>query len=154
MKKSKRPTWDEYFMAMAKVARTRSTCIRLKVGAVIVKDKRVIATGYSDTPQSVPNCGEGGCERCDKREKGIYQANEQKDKCICVHAEQNVLLQSAYHGVSTKDSTIYSTVTPCNNCAKMLINAGVTRVVISEDYSDDEGVKLLRVAGVTVEKSI
>lgn len=151
-KDARRPSWDEYFMEMAHVARQRSTCIRQQVGAVLVKDHRIIATGYSDTPAGIDNCGDGGCERCEKRNNGTYGANEHKDKCICVHAEQNALLQSAYHGVSTKGAVMYSTVTSCNNCAKMIINAGITEVVVDHAYTDEEGPKLLKKGGVKLRK--
>jgi dCMP deaminase len=148
--KKQRPSWDQYFMDMAHMAKTRSTCVRMAVGAVLVRDKRLLATGYNETPSGTKNCADGGCVRCTKRHNGTYKANEQKDKCICVHAEQNVILQSAYHGVSTKGSTLYSTVMPCNYCAKLLINAGVTEVVIEKHHTDKFGLTLFKRAGVTV----
>jgi dCMP deaminase len=138
-------------MEMAHVAKTRSTCLRLRVGAATVKDRRLIATGYNDTPMGITNCGDGGCERCQSRHEGAIEAGQQKDRCICVHAEQNAILQAAYHGVSTKGATLYSTVAPCSSCAKMIINAGITRVVCEKAYSDTEGQNLLKAAGIATE---
>ncbi len=153
MAHTSRPAWNEYFMNIAHVAKTRSTCIRGTVGAVIVKDKRIIATGYSETPSGIPNCGEGGCHRCTQRHEEKLNAGESKEKCICVHAEQNAILQSAYHGMSTRGATLYSTVAPCISCAKLIINAGIGSVVCNEDYSDEEGKNLLEEAGITLTKS-
>ena len=152
MKKHIRPTWDQYFMEIAHVAKSRSTCIRMRVGAVLVRNKHLLATGYNETPSGTKNCVDGGCERCTKREKGIYKANEHKDRCICVHAEQNVILQSAYHGVSTKGSSLYSTIMPCNYCAKLLINAGIIEVVIDQHHTDKFGLTLFKRAGVIVRR--
>ena len=139
-------------MEIAHVAKSRATCIRMKVGAVLVRDKHLLATGYNETPSGTKNCADGGCERCTKREKGIYKANEHKDRCICVHAEQNVILQSAYHGISTKGSILYSTIMPCNYCAKLLINAGIVEVVIDQHHTDKFGLTLFKRAGITVRR--
>ncbi|HKZ35169.1 MAG TPA: dCMP deaminase family protein [Patescibacteria group bacterium] len=152
MKKHIRPTWDQYFMEIAHVAKSRSTCIRMRVGAVLVRNKHLLATGYNETPSGTKNCVDGGCERCTKRHKGIYKANEHKDRCLCVHAEQNVILQSAYHGVSTKGSSLYSTIMPCNYCAKLLINAGIIEVVIDQHHTDKFGLTLFKRAGVIVRR--
>lgn len=148
----KRPSFDEYFLNLAKVVRDRSNCLRDSVGVVLIKDKRIIATGYNGTPMGVKNCDEGGCERCLHRHHEKLKPYEEKEKCICLHAEQNSLLQSAYHGMSTKGSTMYSTIAPCIQCAKAIINAGVSEVVYSGKYSDNLGVKLLSSAGVKVRR--
>lgn len=153
MTSHKRPGWNEYFMNMVHVAKSRSTCVRGAVGALIIKDRRIISTGYNDTPVGIANCGEGGCSRCKERHEARLDAGQEKDKCICVHAEQNAILQSAFHGVSTKGATLYSTVAPCISCAKLIINAGIAGVVIDENYSDEEGKKLLEQAGVMLSRS-
>jgi dCMP deaminase len=145
-----RPDWDEYFLEIASVAKKRSNCIRLQVGVVIIKDKHIIATGYSGTPWGIKNCFEGGCERCMKREQGLLKPGEEKDKCICVHAEQNAIVQSALHGISTKDAILYTTDAPCNVCAKLIINAGIKKIIAAKQYSDDFGVNLLKQAGIEV----
>ncbi len=150
--KYKRPSWDEYFMNMAKVAKDRSNCLRQTVGAVLVKDQRIIATGYNGAPMGVKNCIDGGCERCLQRERGELEENVEYELCLCLHAEQNSVLQSAYHGMSTKGATLYSTIAPCLQCAKALINAGVAEIVYDEDHSDKLGLKLLKAAGVKIRK--
>lgn len=150
--KQTRPSWDEYFMNMAKVAKERSNCLRMSVGAILVKDKRIIATGYNGAPIGVKNCIDGGCDRCLKREKGKLGEGDQYELCLCLHAEQNSVLQSAYHGMSTKGATLYSTIAPCIQCAKALINAGVAEIFYDEDYSDNLGLKLLKSAGLKVKR--
>ena len=153
MTQLKRPDWDTYFLNLAQMVATRSSCIRRQVGAVLVKDKQIIATGYSGTPRGVTNCDEGGCKRCLDREKNIIKTNERKDLCICIHAEQNVILQAAYHGISTKDTFLYVTVSPCIQCALLIINAGVRKVVYKQIFQDDLGLKMLQSVGIEV-KSI
>lgn len=138
-------------MQLADVVKHRADCLRLTVGAVIVKDRRIIATGYNGTPQGIKNCTEGGCERCTKRNEGKIGAGEQKGKCLCLHAEQNSIIQSAYHGISTKGATLYSTYAPCTQCAKMIINAGLTRVVCGRQHDDKYGMELLKDANIVVE---
>jgi dCMP deaminase len=145
-----RPSWDEYFMNLAAVVATRSNCIRMPVGVVVVKDKRIIATGYNGTPAGIKNCSDGGCQRCMDREKNIIKENERKDLCICIHAEENALLQSAYHGASTKGATLYSTIAPCPQCAKAIINSGITHVVYATEHTDNMGLDLFKSAGLTV----
>jgi len=135
----KRPSWDQYFMNMAKVAATRSNCSRRHVGAVIVQDKQVISTGYNGTPRGIKNCNEGGCPRCASDAK----SGENLGQCICSHAEENSIVQAAYHGVSVKGSTLYTTYCPCLLCAKMIINAGIKEVVFFEAYNFDEITKSL-----------
>lgn len=146
-----RPSWEQYFLDIARVVRGRSNCLRQSVGALLVQGKHIIATGYNGTPAGIKNCFDGGCERCLKRHENSLKANERKDLCICLHAEENALLQSAYHGVSTKGSILYSTIAPCAQCAKSLINAGISAVIFEENHSDTEGLKLLKKAGVKTE---
>lgn len=150
-----RPDWDIYFMCLAKTAGLRSSCLRNVVGALIVKDRRIVATGYNGTPRGIQNCLEGGCKRCLDRHTNKIKVNERKDLCICVHAEQNALLQAAYHGTSTKHATLYTTIAPCLQCSKALINAGITEVVYenhhsTEDQENTEGIDLLASANVVV----
>lgn len=148
----KRPSWDAYFVAIAHIVQTRSNCIRGERGAILTKDKRIITTGYNGTPSGIKDCVDGGCKRCSDREKNIVKVGERKDLCICVHAEQNALIQASYHGVSTKGTTMYSTVAPCITCAKALINAGVVEIIYDDQHSDDFGEQLLRDAGVKVRR--
>ena len=148
-KKQQRPEWDPYFMGIAKVVALRSNCIKRKVAAVIVKDKRIIATGYNGTPRGVKNCSEGGCPRCN----AIDASGKGLEECLCSHAEENAIVQSAYHGVNIKDSTIYTTFSPCLMCTKMIINAGIREVVFNMDYPLAEiSFDLFRQAGVSVKK--
>ncbi len=129
-----RPGWDEYFMNIAETTATRSNCCRRHVGAVIVKDKRIISTGYNGTPRGIKNCSDGGCPRCNSS----AQTGEKLDQCLCSHAEENAIVQAAYHGVSVKDSTIYTTFSPCLICTKMIINAGIREVVYREIYKFED----------------
>ena len=125
-------------MNLARLAATRSTCLRRQVGAVIVKDRMVLSTGYNDTPRGLPNCGDGGCERC----RSGAAPGSALDTCLCLHAEQNAIVQGALHGVSLRGSTLYVTCQPCHNCAKMIINAGIRRVVFDGEYPDDFAMEL------------
>ena len=142
-----RPDWDEYFMEIAEVVRKRSTCLRRKVGAIIVKDSRILATGYNGAPAGVPHCGEVGCLRAQLN----VPSGERHELCRGIHAEQNAIVQAAYLGVSIDGSTLYCTNQPCVLCAKMLINAGVKRIVIKEGYPDELAQKMLAEAGLKVE---
>ncbi|NUL83071.1 MAG: dCMP deaminase [Armatimonadetes bacterium] len=131
-----RPSWDAYFMQIAKVVATRATCPRRSVGAVIVLDKRILTTGYNGAPHGLPHCSEIGCHLVDGH-------------CLrALHAEQNAILQGALNGVSTKGATVYVTCQPCNHCAKMIINAGIRRVVFEGDYPDDFALELFGQAQV------
>lgn len=142
---TKRPNWDEYFMEIAKVVSNRSNCSRRHVAAVIVKDKRIISTGYNGTPRGIKNCNEGGCPRC----SSDAPSGTALEECICSHGEENAIVQAAYHGISIKDSTIYTTYSPCLMCAKMIINSGIKEVVYNENYSiDSTSSRILREAGV------
>ncbi|MDD2655887.1 MAG: dCMP deaminase family protein [Candidatus ainarchaeum sp.] len=147
--RSDRPTWDEYFMAIAKQVATRSNCIKRKVAAVIVRDKRIISTGYNGTPRGTKNCNEGGCPRCNN----FVESGTKLEECYCAHGEENAIVQAAYHGISVKDSTIYSTFCPCLYCTRMIINAGIKEVVYNADYPlNESALKLLEEAGVVVRK--
>jgi dCMP deaminase len=148
-KKQVRPDWDTYFMDIAKVVALRSNCIKRKVAAVIVKDKRIIATGYNGTPRGVKNCSEGGCPRCN----AIEVSGKGLGECLCSHAEENAIVQSAYHGVCIKDSVIYTTFSPCLMCTKMIINAGIREVVYNVEYPlNDVAHHLMEEAGVIVKR--
>lgn len=148
-KKQVRPEWDHYFMGIAKVVALRSNCIKRKVAAVIVRDQRIISTGYNGTPRGVKNCAEGGCPRCNS----IDASGKGLEECLCSHAEENSIVQSAYHGVAIKGSTLYTTFSPCLMCTKMIINAGIKEVVYNMDYSLTEtAFRLLEEAGITLRK--
>ncbi len=141
-----RPTLDEYFMEIAKVVAKRSTCLRQKVGAVIVKDKRILATGYNGAPSGLPHCDEVGC----LREKLKVPSGERQELCRGVHAEQNAIIQAAKFGISVDGATLYSTHCPCIVCAKIIINAGIKRVVYGREYADRRGLELLKEAGIEI----
>ncbi len=148
--KKKRPNWDEYFLGIARVVALRSNCVKRKVAAVIVKDKRIISTGYNGTPRGVQNCNEGGCPRCNQ----MASSGTKLDECLCSHGEENAITQSAYHGVNIKDSTLYTTFSPCLLCTKMIINSGIKEVVFNADYPLGEtSIKLLKSAGVQIRKA-
>lgn len=142
-----RPDWDHYFMEIAGVVRKRSTCLRRTVGALIVKDRRILATGYNGVPAGIEHCGTRGC----LREQLQIPSGERHELCRGIHAEQNAIIQAAYLGVSMKDSTLYCTNQPCIVCAKMLINAGIRRIVIQEGYPDSFALEMLEEAGCRVE---
>ncbi len=145
--KMERPDWDKYFMQMAELTATRSTCLRRNVGAVIVKDKHIVATGYNGAPRRIAHCDEkGGC----LREKLGIPSGERHELCRALHAEQNAIIQAATLGVSIEDSTIYITHQPCIICAKMIINAGITRIVVKEGYPDELSVEILKEAGLRI----
>lgn len=143
----RRPGWDEYFMGIAKVVASRSNCVKRKVAAILVKDKRVISTGYNGTPRGTKNCNEGGCPRCNQLD--VSGAN--LEDCLCSHAEENAITQAAYHGTSIKDAVIYSTYSPCLLCTKMIINCGISEVIFNVAYAMSETpIRLLHEAGVKV----
>lgn len=142
-----RPSWDEYFMQMAELTAQRSTCLRRKVGAVIIKDKHIIATGYNGAPKGVPHCSElGGCER----ERLNVPSGQRHELCRAIHAEQNAIIQAATLGQSIEGGSIYITHHPCVICAKMIINAGIKRIVVKEGYPDDLAVEILEQAGLKI----
>ncbi len=145
-----RPSWDDYFMNIAKVVASRSNCIKRKVAAVIVKDKRIISTGYNGTPRGTKNCSEGGCPRCNR----FSESGKNLEECVCSHGEENAIVQASYHGISIKDSSIYTTFSPCLMCTKMIINAGIKEVVYNVEYPLGETpMKLLKDAGIKVRQN-
>ena len=144
---AERPSWDEYFMEMSQLTAKRSTCMRRNVGAVIVKDKHIVATGYNGAPRGIRHCNErGGCVR---QQLGI-PSGERHELCMALHAEQNAIIQAATLGVSIEGASIYVTHQPCVICAKMIINAGIKRIVVKEGYPDKLAVELLDEAGLRV----
>ncbi len=141
-----RPDWDEYFMRIAFLVAERSTCLRRKVGAVVVKDRRILATGYNGAPSGIPHCAETGC----LREQLKVPSGQRHELCRGLHAEQNAIIQAALHGVSLKGSSMYVTTQPCIICTKMLINAGIKEVVISEGYPDELAREFVESAGIRI----
>lgn len=145
----KRPTWDEYFMSIAEVVAKRSNCAKRRVAAVIVKDARIVSTGYNGTPRGTTNCNEGGCPRC----LSLVPTGTDLGECVCSHAEENSITQAAYHGVALKGATIYSTFMPCIMCTKMIINAGISEVVFRGEYPlPKSATELFRQADVMIRK--
>lgn len=141
-----RPSWQDYFTSITELVSSRSTCTRRKVGAVIVKDKMILATGYNGAPTGLPHCEEVGC----LREQGRVPSGQRHELCRGLHAEQNALIQAARHGVSIKGADIYSTTMPCVICSKMLINAGIANIYYVEGYPDELSAKMLEDAGIGV----
>jgi len=143
-----RPDWDTYFLDIIEVVSRRSTCCRRSVGAGLVRDRRILATGYNGAPSKLKHCLDIGC----LREQLKVPSGERHELCRGLHAEQNAIIQAALHGVSTKESTLYCTNHPCVICAKMIINAGITRVVYRDGYSDNLAAVMLKEAGISVEQ--
>ena len=143
-----RPSWDKYFMDLAKMVATRSTCIRRQVGAVLVRDKRILATGYNGAPRGMNHCLDVGCIR----DQMQIPSGTKQELCRAVHAEQNAIVQCAVYGVSSEDSTIYITHQPCAICAKILINAGVKRIVYEQAYPDEFSQNLLSESKISIEQ--
>jgi dCMP deaminase len=143
-----RPDNDTYFMRMAELVATRSTCLRRNVGAVVVKEKRVLTTGYNGAPKGLRHCAEVGCVRMENH----IESGTRHELCRGVHAEQNAVIQAAYFGVSIKDSTIYTTNYPCVMCAKILVNAGIKEIVYKEDYVDELSRAVLEESKVSVRR--
>ena len=142
-----RPGWDDYFMKIAETVAMRSDCVKRKVAAVIVKDKRIISTGYNGTPRGVRNCGDGGCPRCNN----FGETGKNLDECLCSHGEENAIVQASYHGISITGSSIYTTYSPCLLCTKMIINAGIIEVIYNSKYHLSEiPLKVLKEARVKV----
>ena len=143
-----RPSWDEYFMQMAELTAKRSTCLRRNVGAIIVKDKHIIATGYNGAPKGLPHCEElGGC----LRQKLGVPSGERHELCRALHAEQNAIIQAATLGQSIEGATIYVTHQPCIICAKMIINACISRIVARSGYPDKMAEDMAREANLRIE---
>ncbi len=129
---SNRPSWHEYFMGICDLVSSRSTCTRRKVGAVLVKEKRILCSGYNGAPAKVPHCSVTGC----LREQLNVPSGEKHELCRGVHAEQNAIIQAAYHGIKVSGSVLYCTNQPCSICAKMIINAGIKTVYYKDRYDD------------------
>ncbi len=143
-----RPSWDEYFMEITRLVARRSTCLRRQVGAVLVKDKNILATGYNGTPAGIAHCLDVGC----LREKQGIPSGERHELCRGLHAEQNAIIQAAKHGTSIANATLYCTTMPCIICSKMIINAGIRRIVFAEGYSDRLAAEMIEESGIIVEK--
>lgn len=143
-----RVSFDEYFMQLAHLVATRSTCLSRTVGAVIVRDNHIIATGYNGAPKGVSHCLDTGCIR----QAHHIPSGERLDICKAVHAEQNAIIEAAYNGVSTKGASIYVTVTPCFTCAKMLVNAGIKEIIIDGDYPSPSSKSLFEEVGIKMKK--
>lgn len=139
-----RPSWEEYFMDITKLVAKRSTCIRRSVGAVIVKNKRILATGYNGAPSGMTHCIDAGC----LRETMKVPSGERHELCRGIHAEQNAIIQAAYHGVSIKDADLFCTNLPCSICAKMIINAGIKNIYYHDGYTDSMSLEMLKEAGI------
>jgi dCMP deaminase len=148
MAKLQRPSWDQYFMKAARLVSERSSCLRRNVGAVLVKDKQILATGYNGAPSGIDHCEVSGC----LRQKLNVPSGQRHEICRGLHAEQNVILQAARHGVSVKGSILYITHTPCSICAKMIINAGITEIVTGEEYPDKMASQFLKQAKIKTRK--
>lgn len=143
-----RPSWDEYFMSIAGKVSERSTCLRRQIGAVVVRDKRILSTGYNGVPSGIEHCLTRGC----LRDKLDIPSGERHELCRGIHAEQNAVIQAARHGISIDGSTVYSTTQPCIMCAKILINAGIAEIVYAGDYPDALSLELLNEAGTILRR--
>jgi dCMP deaminase len=141
-----RPSWEEYFMEIARLVARRSTCLRRQVGAVLVKDKNILATGYNGTPSGITHCSEVGC----LRQKLNVPSGERHELCRGLHAEQNAIIQAAKHGVNIAEATLYCTNSPCIICSKMIINSGVRRIVYLEGYPDELSLEMLGESSIEV----
>jgi dCMP deaminase len=139
-----RPSWDEYFLELADLVAGRSTCLRRRVGAVLVRNKRIIATGYNGAPRALGHCLDIGC----LREKMGIPSGQRYELCRGVHAEQNAIINAAYYGVSTENTVLYCTNQPCIICARMLINAGICRVVHRGNFDDNLALQFMQEAGI------
>ena len=145
-----RPSWPEYFMGITKMVAKRSTCLRRQVGAVLVKDKRILATGYNGAPAGLKHCEETSCLRKDSS----IPSGERHELCRGLHAEQNAIIQAAYHGINIGGSTLYCTNKPCVICSKMLINAGIEQLFYEAGYDDPLADQMLAEAGIAVTRFV
>ncbi len=141
-----RPTWDGYFLDIVDLVAKRATCLRRRVGAALVRDRRILSTGYNGAPSGLRHCLSIGC----LREQNKIPSGERHELCRGLHAEQNAIIQAALHGVSVKGAILYCTNHPCIICSKMIINAGIIRIVIKGDYRDDLAAEMLAEAGIEV----
>ena len=144
----KRPDWDTYFLDIVELVSKRTTCLRRAVGAGLVRDRRILATGYNGAPSKLQHCLDIGC----LREQFKVPSGERHELCRGLHAEQNAVIQAALHGVNTKGSTLYCTNHPCVICAKMIINAGIVHIVIRDGYHDKLAAQMLKEAGISVKQ--
>jgi len=143
-----RPSWNQYFLDITDLVAKRSTCLRRRVGAVLVKNRRILATGYNGAPSNMPHCAEVGC----LRENEQVPSGERHELCRGLHAEQNVIIQAAYHGIAIAGAVLYCTTFPCVICSKMLINAGIKKIYYKEGYEDSLSREMLQAAGIHVEQ--
>jgi len=143
-----RPSWEEYFMDITHLVAKRSTCLRRQVGTVLVKDKKILATGYNGAPSRLEHCLDIGC----LREKLGIPSGERHELCRGLHAEQNAIIQAAYHGVEIRGATLYCTNHPCIICSKMIINAGIQKVVYEDGYADVLAKEMLKESGIKIDK--
>ncbi len=147
-KKHNRPSWEDYFLEMAELVSRRSTCLRRKVGAVAVRDKRILATGYNGAPSGLAHCNDIGCIR----EKLKIPSGERQELCRGLHAEQNVIIQAVIHKADLKDSIFYVTNQPCVTCTKMLISVGIKEIVAAGGYPDQLARRMLKEAGIKLKQ--
>lgn len=143
---AERPSWDDYFMKLAEDVSTRATCIRRKVGAIIVKDKRILSTGYNGAPAGISHCTKEKCLRT----KNNVPSGEKHELCRGLHAEQNAIIQAALHGVRIADAVIYITNQPCSICTKMLINSGIKKFIYKDPYNDPLAMEMIKEAGIEI----
>lgn len=143
-----RPSWDEYFMEIAEVVKKRSTCLRREVGAIIVRDNRILSTGYNGAPKGLRHCLETGCMRSNLN----VPSGERHELCRGLHAEQNAIIQAAVFGTAIDGATIYTTLSPCVLCTKMIINSGIKRIVLREAYNDPLSIDMLEESGIQIVK--
>ena len=146
--KRNRPSWQTYFVDITFLVAKRSTCLRRAVGALIVKDKRILSTGYNGAPTGIKHCIETGC----LREKLNVPSGEKHELCRGIHAEQNAIIQAAYHGASIKDATLFCTNMPCSICAKMIINAGIKKIYYHSGYADSMSEEMFTETGIDLIK--
>ena len=145
-----RPSWSEYFMSITELVAQRSTCIRRKVGAILVREKRILCTGYNGAPKEIQHCLDVGC----MRQQMEVPSGERHELCRGLHAEQNAIIQAALHGVSIDGTILYCTNMPCSICSKMLINAGIVEIYFREGYADSLSAKMLDEAGIPYKTSV
>jgi dCMP deaminase len=146
--KKYRPSWEVYFLQIAKLTATRSTCLRRKVGALLIKDRNILATGYNGAPTGITHCEETGCIR----ERDKVPSGERHELCRGLHAEQNAIIQAAHHGVSIEGAELFCTNFPCIICSKMLINAGIRSIYYLDGYPDHLSEQMIKEAGLTIYK--
>ena len=142
----KRPSWDNYFLKITHLVAERSTCLKRKVGAIIVKDNRILTTGYNGAPKGLKHCSETGCIR---KEMNVG-SGQRHELCRGLHAEQNAIVQAAWHGVKIKDATLYCTYQPCIICVKMMLNAGIKKIVFQGSYPDELSSKMIKESKIEV----